>query len=106
MELLVEGRDFDITQDVKNFLEDKLKKVSFVDDNITKVWVMLSKTPTNQVMCEVKAHLNHSEFFVSHEHSDWKISITDAINKLHDRIIKERSKRVDKRLRESRNKRS
>jgi ribosomal subunit interface protein len=106
MELLVEGKDFEITQDVREFLEEKLKKISFAENKVTKVWVLLTKTPTNQVMCEVKAHLDHSDFFVSHEHPDWKISITDAVNKLHDKVIKERKKKVDKRLKEARTKRS
>ncbi|MEN2998280.1 MAG: HPF/RaiA family ribosome-associated protein [Brevinematia bacterium] len=105
MEVLIEGRDFIVTEDVKSHIYAKLNKLSFVEGRVTKIHFFISVTPTSSVLCEMDVFVDHTKIFAQHEHHDWKIAITDTINKAHDLILKERKKKKTSRLREARRKR-
>ncbi|MGC8766538.1 MAG: ribosome hibernation-promoting factor, HPF/YfiA family [Brevinematia bacterium] len=105
MEVLISGKDFIITDDVRNHINEKLSKLSFAEDRITKVSFVIITTPINTTLCELDVFVDHNKVFASHEHSDWRVAITDAINKVHDMIIRERKKKKDSKIRESKNKR-
>ncbi len=105
MEVLIEGKDFIVTDDVRNHVYEKLNKISFAADRITKIHFFISTTPIMTTLCEVDVFVDHTKVFAKHEHNDWKIAITDAINKAHDLILKERKKKKDLRLKEARKKR-
>ncbi len=105
MEVLIEGKDFIITDDVRNHINEKLSKLSFAEDKVTKIHFFISTTPISTTLCEIDVFVDHTKVFAQHEHNDWKIAITDAINKAHDLIIKERKKKKTSKLREARKKR-
>lgn len=105
MEVLIEGKDFIITDDVRGYVNEKLSKLSFAEEKVTKVHFFIFTTPISTTLCEIDVYVDHDKIFAKHEHSDWKIAITDAINKAHDMIIKERKKKKTSKLREARKKR-
>ncbi|MCX8029610.1 MAG: HPF/RaiA family ribosome-associated protein [Brevinematales bacterium] len=105
MEVLVEGKGFNITDDVRDHINAKLSKISFAEDKVRKVHFFISTTPTSSILCELDIFVDHTKVFAKYEHQDWKIAITDAINIAHDLIIKERKKKKASRLREARKKR-
>ncbi len=108
MNITITGKDFNITNDVREFVNSKFHKLDFADGRITNVHVIITVTPTNDILSEIEVHhtANTEPLFVSHEHKDWRISITDAVNKIRDLIVKEEDKLKSKRLREARKKRS
>ncbi|MFN4244963.1 MAG: HPF/RaiA family ribosome-associated protein [Brevinematia bacterium] len=105
MDVLIEGKDFIITDDVRSHVYEKLNKLSFASDRITKIHFFISTTPISTTLCEIDVFVDHTKVFAKHEHSDWKIAITNAVNKAHDLILKDRKKRKDARLKDARKKR-
>lgn len=105
MDFLINGRDFIVTDDVRNYISEKLAKLSFAEDRITKVSFVITTTPIKTTLCELDVFIDHTKVFASHEHNDWRIAISDTINKAHDLIVKERKKKKDERMRKIRNKR-
>lgn len=105
MEVLIEGKGFVITDDVREHINNKLSKLSFAEDRVTKIHFFISTTPTTTVLCEMDVFVDHTKVFAKYEHPDWKIAITDTINMAHDLIIKERKKKKTTRMREARKKR-
>lgn len=105
MEVLIEGKEFIVTDDVRAHIYEKLGKISFAENRVTKIHFFISSTPISTVLCEIDVFVDHTKVFARHEHHDWKVAVTDAINKAHDLILKERKKRKTTRLREARKKR-
>ncbi len=91
MNITYTARNVEISNEMKEYFEKKIKKVKFYFDHILNVNVILS-SERGKFNVEVKIPANHETFFAIATSSTWKESF-DAVS---DKIEKEIKKKKDK----------
>lgn len=91
MNISYTARNCEITDEMKEYFEKKMKKVKFYFNHILNVNLILSfERATYKI--EVKIPADHSTFFAEASSSSWQ----EAIDEVSDKIEKEIKKRKDK----------
>lgn len=93
MILNVTGKNFDITPEVKEFIETKLHKLKDYLQKLTNNKIIISQEAhKNMYTAEIELHLDGFIFFAKSTSSNWR----DAINVAVDKIEKEITKKMKK----------
>lgn len=91
MQLNITGRHIEVTDSLKDYLDNKFLKLERHFDNINNVHVILNVEKMNQI-AEATLHLNGGEIFAMAEHNDMYAAIDNLIDKLDRQVIKHKEK--------------
>lgn len=91
MQLNITGRHIEVTDSLKDYLDNKFLKLERHFDNINNVHVILNVEKMNQI-AEATLHLNGGEIFAMAEHNDMYAAIDSLIDKLDRQVIKHKEK--------------
>lgn len=91
MEVIIKGRDIELTQALKDWVNKKLEKIERRLDNIHKVDVELEYfpgNPDNRNECEITIFADHIIFRATSKNNDMYVAVDKAIEKLEKQIEK------------------
>jgi putative sigma-54 modulation protein len=91
MQIQITGRKVEITAAIRQFVEEKISKLSRHFDHITQVHVILSVDHERQI-AEAKMHVSGGEVFAISEDKD----LYAAIDLLHDKLDRQLIKHKEK----------
>ncbi|WP_016954493.1 ribosome hibernation promoting factor [Catenovulum sp. SX2] len=91
MQINLTGRHVDITDSLRDYVDNKFAKLERHFDHINNVYVILNVEKLNQV-AEATLHLNGGEVFANAEHTDMYAAIDSLIDKLDRQVIKHKEK--------------
>ncbi|WP_372762191.1 ribosome hibernation promoting factor [Pseudoalteromonas sp.] len=91
MQLNLTGRHVDITDSLRDYVNNKFAKLQRHTDHITKVYVILDVEKLTQ-KAEATLHVSGGELFASTEHQDMYAAIDSLIDKLDRQVIKHKEK--------------
>ncbi|GIU23877.1 ribosome hibernation promoting factor [Shewanella colwelliana] len=91
MQINLTGHHIEITQSLRNYVEEKFTKLERHFDQINNVHVVLNVEKMQQKV-EAKLRLRGGEVFATSEHSDMYAAIDSLIDKLDRQVIKHKEK--------------
>jgi putative sigma-54 modulation protein len=91
MQLNLTGRHVDITDSLRDYVNNKFAKLQRHTDHITNVHVILDIEKLNQ-KAEATIFVSGAELFASTEHQDMYAAIDSLIDKLDRQVIKHKEK--------------
>ncbi|EWH09127.1 sigma 54 modulation protein/ribosomal protein S30EA [Catenovulum agarivorans DS-2] len=91
MQINLTGRHVDITDSLRDYVDNKFAKLERHFDHINNVYVILNVEKLNQI-AEATLHLNGGEVFANAEHTDMYAAIDSLIDKLDRQVIKHKEK--------------
>ncbi|MEL0639840.1 ribosome hibernation promoting factor [Pseudoalteromonas aliena] len=91
MQLNLTGRHVEITDSLREYVNNKFAKLERHSDHINNVHVILDVEKLNQ-KAEATIHVNGAELFASTEHLDMYAAIDSLIDKLDRQVIKHKEK--------------
>lgn len=91
MQINLTGHHIEITQSLRNYVEEKFTKLERHFDQINNVHVILNVEKLMQKV-EAKLHLSGGEVFATSEHADMYAAIDSLIDKLDRQVIKHKEK--------------
>ncbi len=91
MQINLTGHHIEITQSLRNYVEEKFTKLERHFDQINNVHVVLNVEKLMQKV-EAKLHLRGGEVFATSEHADMYAAIDALIDKLDRQVIKHKEK--------------
>ncbi|GIU43218.1 ribosome hibernation promoting factor [Shewanella algidipiscicola] len=91
MQINLTGHHIEITQSLRNYVEEKFTKLERHFDQINNVHVILNVEKLMQKV-EAKLHLSGGEIFATSEHADMYAAIDSLIDKLDRQVIKHKEK--------------
>lgn len=95
MQLSLTGRQFDITDSLKEYVESKIQRIEKHYDNITNVHVILGVEKQIH-KAEANVHVSGADIFADAEAHDMYASIDALVDKLIRQVKKHKEKTVDK----------
>lgn len=94
MNLNITGHHLDVTPAIRDYVEDKLARVTRHFDHVIDVSVVLSVEKLRQ-KAEVNVHLPGKDIYVEHADGDMYAAIDALADKLDRQILKHKQKRGD-----------
>tara|TARA_R110000796_G_scaffold58079_7_gene133951 strand:+ start:25767 stop:26060 length:294 start_codon:yes stop_codon:yes gene_type:complete len=91
MQLNLTGRHVDITDSLRDYVNNKFAKLQRHSDHITNVHVILDVEKLSQ-KAEATIFVSGAELFASTEHQDMYAAIDSLIDKLDRQVIKHKEK--------------
>lgn len=91
MQINLTGRHLEITEPLKEFVDEKFSKLERHFDHINNVYVILSVEKIRQI-AEATVHVNGAEIFANSESEDMYAAIDSLIDKLDRQVIKHKEK--------------
>lgn len=91
MQVSITGRHIELTEPLKNYVQDKLQHLKHSFDQVVDVHVVLSVEKFRQ-QCEITLQANGITIHGSHETEDMYASIDGAIDKLNRQLKRYRAK--------------
>lgn len=91
MQINLTGRHLEITEPLKEFVEEKFSKLERHFEQINNVYVVLSVEKIRQI-AEATVHVNGAEIFANSESEDMYAAIDLLIDKLDRQVIKHKEK--------------
>lgn len=91
MQINLTGRHVDITDSMKDYVDNKFAKLERHFDHINNVHVILDVEKLNQ-KAEATLHVNGGEIFATNVHGDMYAAIDGLIDKLDRQVIKHKEK--------------
>ena len=102
MQLSVTGHHIELTDALRNYVEEKIKKIERHFDHVTNVHVILS-VERHQQKAEATVHVSGADVFAEKLDDDMYAAIDGLIDKLDRQILKHKEK-IQKRARGNGNK--
>ncbi len=97
MDITVSGRDFELTDAIRSFAEEKANKLTRYFDRISRTEVILSRRTSHDYDAEIIAHVDGHEHFVAHgQHDDLYAAIDDAESKIERQLRNHKAKLIDR----------
>ncbi len=91
MQLNISGHHLDITDAIRDYVNNKVAKLERHNDKITSISVILSVEKLIQ-KAEATVHVSGGEFFADTEHEDLYAAIDLMVDKLDRQLIKHKEK--------------
>jgi putative sigma-54 modulation protein len=91
MQLNISCHHFDLTDAIKQHVEEKLQKITHHFDQVINVKVILEVEKNSQI-AEATIHMSGNDIFAKAESDDMYVSIDQMVNKLDSQIIKHKEK--------------
>lgn len=91
MQINLTGHHVEITEALRNYVDNKFGKLQRHFDHINNVHVILNVEKLNQ-KAEATMHLNGGEVFATSENSDMYAAIDVLVDKLDRQVIKHKEK--------------
>ena len=91
MQINLTGRHVEITEPLRDYVNNKFGKLERHFEHINNVHVILSVEKLQQI-AEATLHLNGGEIFATSEHEDMYAAIDTLIDKLDRQVIKHKEK--------------
>ena len=91
MNLTISGHHLDVTQAIRDHVEDKLSTIQRHEQQITRIEVMLV-VEKHQHKAEANLHLEGADLFASSESDDMYLAIDSLADKLDRQVIKYKEK--------------
>ena len=95
MQLSISGHHIDVTDALRNYVEEKLQKLERHYDHITNAHVILSVEKLRQ-RAEATLHISGAELFADADCDDLYAAIDKLTDKLDRQIIKHKEKKEDR----------
>ena len=96
MQINISGHHVDLTDSLKDYVNNKMEKLERHFDHITNTQVTLSVEKLRQ-KAEATVHVSGADIFAEAESQDMYASIDQLIDKLDRQIIKHKEKRNNRR---------
>ena len=93
MQINLTGHHVDITDSLRDYVNEKFKRLERHFDHINNVHVILSVEKLRQI-AEANIHLNGGEIFANSEATDMYASIDSLVDKLDRQVIKHKEKLI------------
>jgi putative sigma-54 modulation protein len=87
MQVILEGKHLELTDSLKDFTNDKFRKLARHFDKLTEVHVVLSVEKLDQIT-HANLHFDGADFFAEARNKDMYTSIEEVVDKLDRQIIK------------------
>ena len=94
MNLTVTGHHIEVTPAIRDYVTDKVKKVTRHFDHVIDVNVILSVEKLVQ-KAEVNLHVSGKDIFVQAEDADLYAAIDSLVDKLDRQVVKHKEKNTD-----------
>lgn len=94
MNLTVTGHHIEVTPAIRDYVTDKIKKVTRHFDHVIDVNVILSVEKLVQ-KAEVNLHVSGKDIFVQAEDADLYAAIDSLVDKLDRQVVKHKEKNSD-----------
>lgn len=94
MNLTVTGHHIEVTPAIRDYVTDKIKKVTRHFDNVIDINVILSVEKLVQ-KAEVNLHVSGKDIFVQSEDADLYAAIDSLVDKLDRQVLKHKEKHSD-----------
>ncbi|MGC8764435.1 MAG: ribosome hibernation-promoting factor, HPF/YfiA family [Brevinematia bacterium] len=94
MNIIYTARNLEITDEMKEYFEKKIKKVKFYFDHLLNISVIMNNE-RGRFSVEVKIPANHETFFAIATAPTWKESIDEVSDKIEKEIKKKKDKITD-----------
>ena len=91
MQINLSGHHIEITDSLRDYVNNKFAKLERHFDHINNVYVTLNVEKLNQ-KAEAKLNVNGGEVFATSEHSDMYAAIDTLIDKLDRQVLKHKGK--------------
>ncbi|RUO78569.1 ribosome hibernation promoting factor [Pseudidiomarina taiwanensis] len=91
MQINLTGHHVEITEALRNYVDEKFAKLERHFDHITNVHVILNVEKLTQ-KAEATVHVHGGEIFADSEHQDMYAAIDSLIDKLDRQVIKHKEK--------------
>lgn len=91
MQINLTGHHLDITDSLRNYVQDKMTRIERHFDHINNVHVVLQVEKVRQI-AEAKLNVNGGEIFANSESEDMYAAIDGLIDKLDRQVIKHKEK--------------
>lgn len=91
MQINLTGHHVEITDALRDYVDNKFTKLERHFDHINNVHVILNVEKLNQ-KAEAKMHLDGGEVFAHSEHNDMYAAIDSLVDKLDRQVIKHKEK--------------
>lgn len=91
MQLNLTGRHVEVTESLRDYVNNKFAKLERHSDHISNVHVILDVEKLNQ-KAEATIHVSGADLFASTEHQDMYAAIDSLIDKLDRQVIKHKEK--------------
>lgn len=96
MQINITGHHLEITEALRQYVNDKFLRLERHFDNITSIRVVLSPEPNAQHKAESTIRLGGGEVFAAVEHDDMYAAIDLLTDKLDRQILKHKEKSVSR----------
>ncbi|WP_025821589.1 ribosome hibernation promoting factor [Shewanella marina] len=93
MQINLSGHHVEITDSLREYVQNKFQKLERHFEQINNVQVVLNVQKSLQI-AEAKLHLNRGEVFATSEHADMYAAIDTLIDKLDRQVIKHKEKLI------------
>ncbi len=94
MQINITGHHIDITQALREFIQNKFTKLERHFDNMTSVHVILNVEKERQI-AEASIHVSQGNIYADAEHEDMYASIDSLVDKLDRQLKKHKEKLTD-----------
>jgi putative sigma-54 modulation protein len=91
MNLTVSGRHFDVTPPIREYVEQKLLRITRHFDHVIDLHVILSVEKAAQ-KAEVELHVRGKDIFVAVENSDMYAAVDALVDKLDRQVVRHKEK--------------
>ncbi len=91
MQITYTGRHLDISQEIKDYFEKRMKKIKFYYEQILIVDFIL-ETQRNKYTADVKLTANHDFFVASATSASWQEAVDTVTDKIETEVKKKRNK--------------
>lgn len=88
------GKQVEINEEMKGYLEKRLKKIKFYFDHILKIDAII-QMQRGKVTTELKVTANRDTYFAEATDSDWSKSFDTVTDKIESEIKKKKDKVTD-----------
>ncbi|MBT8448339.1 MAG: ribosome hibernation promoting factor [Gammaproteobacteria bacterium] len=92
MQINLTGHHVEVTEPLKDYVNDKFKRLERHFDEINNVHVVLTVEKTRQI-AEAKMFVNGGELYANSEEATMYASIDSLVDKLDRQVIKHKEKR-------------
>ncbi|MDH5432322.1 MAG: ribosome hibernation promoting factor [Gammaproteobacteria bacterium] len=94
MQINLTGHHIDITDSLRNYVNEKFARIERHFDHINNVHVILEVDKVRQI-AEAKLNVNGGEIFANSESEDMYASIDSLVDKLDRQVIKHKEKMLN-----------
>ena len=92
MQVEISGKQYDLTESVKEYIRERLRKLSQFDDNIQYVSVVVDGESGVEKNVEIRVKLHHTMLVTEGDNKDVEAAISQAFNRMKRRVTRLRDK--------------